>query len=366
MSRLIRIPVPLEERAYDICMADTYAALVPLLKRLGYGPQAWIISHPWLLRRFGSELMPRLERAGWQIRTLTVPESELSKSLSMAQRLIGHLAEGSRLQTPLLLAFGGGVVGDLAGFVAAVFRRGIPYVQLPTTLLAQVDSAIGGKVGVDLPAAKNAVGAFYQPALVFDHLGLLRHLPPRQRRSGLSEIIKYAAIADPELWTFLERRLDDCLAGQPDADRVMVSRCSRIKAKVVAQDERDIKGVRTQLNFGHTLGHALEAATGYRRFTHGEAIAVGMACAAQLSLAMELLTPATAERLTRLLARAGLPRRAPGVRLTAVRRALLHDKKFLHGRMRWVLWRGIGHVAVRDDVPTGLIWRTIRRHLTDR
>jgi 3-dehydroquinate synthase len=360
---MITIGVKLGERSYRICLANSYQPLPRLLARLGHGRLAWVISHRFLLSRFGSELLGPFRRARWEIHTITVPESERSKSLPVAQRVIQQLAARARVRALLLLAFGGGVVGDLTGFVAAVFRRGVPYAQLPTTLLAQVDSAIGGKVGVDLPLAKNAVGAFHQPVLVFDHLGTLRHLPPRQRRSGLSEIIKYAAIADPVLWAFLEHRLADCLAGRPHADRVMVERCSRIKARLVSEDEREAQGIRTQLNFGHTLGHALEAATGYQRLTHGEAIAVGMVCAAQMSVEMGLLKRADALRLERLLSRAGLPTRAAGVSIGAVRRALMHDKKFLSGRPRWVLLNGIGRTVVSEEIPAKLMWGAIRRHL---
>jgi len=266
----------------------------------------------------------------------------------------------------VLFAFGGGVIGDLVGFVAAVFRRGIPYVQLPTTLLAQVDSAIGGKVGVDLPFAKNLVGAFYQPRLVFNHLGMLRTLPLRQRRSGLAEIIKYAVIADPTLFRFLEQHLEVGLAGELGFLRIVVERCCRIKARVVAHDERESIGLRTQLNFGHTLGHALEAATGYRRFTHGEAIAIGMACASRLSTALGLMPLADHTRLLRLLGATGLPTHASGIRLAAVKQALRYDKKFVRGQIRWVLPTRIGEVMVSESVPTSLMWRVIRQHVCDR
>jgi len=218
-------------------------------------------------------------------------------------------------------------------------------------------------VGVDLPAGKNLVGAFYQPQLVVNNLAVLKSLPLRQRRSGLSEVIKYGAIADPALFRYLETRLEDCLAGRPAADRLMVERCARIKARVVSQDERETKDIRTQLNFGHTLGHALEAATGYRRYTHGEAIAIGMAYASALSVALGLMPRRDHDRLVRLFERAGLPVRASRVRSEAVRRAMGHDKKFTRGRMRWVLPVRIGRVITTDTVPPALVWRLLRRAL---
>ena len=358
------IRVSLGERSYPIYLADSYRLLPHALRRAGLPPWGVVVSHASLLKRFGHELLAPLRRAGWRLDVITVQESERAKSWASAERVLRLLAARTAMRAPVLLAFGGGVVGDLTGFVAAIFRRGVPYVQLPTTLLAQVDSAIGGKVGVDLPEAKNAVGAFYQPRLVFSHLKLLRHLPRRQRRSGLSEIIKYAAIADPHLFAFLEERLPACLLGALRVDRVMVDRCSRIKARVVARDERDTRGIRAALNFGHTLGHALETATGYRRFTHGEAIAIGMACASQLSVRLGLLPAADHARLLRLLSRAELPTTAGGISRSAIRSALARDKKFVQGAMRWVLLRRIGKAVVSESVPNALMREVIGEYVT--
>ena len=359
------IRVSLGPRSYPICLDRSYARLPRLLEDLQLGPDAVVVSHRSLLDRFGPSLIGPLRKAGWSVEALTVPESELSKSYETAERLMRQLVGLTRMRAPLLIAFGGGVIGDLTGFVAAVFRRGIPYVQVPTTLLAQVDSAIGGKVGVDLPSAKNMVGAFYQPRAVFNHLDIVRTLPVRQRRSGLSEIIKYAAIADPPLFRFLEREMGACLELSPRAVRLMVERCCRIKARVVGLDERETRGLRTQLNFGHTLGHALETVTGYRRFTHGEAIAVGMACASSLSVEQGLLPRREHERLLRLLEEAGLTTRTSGVCLEELRQALRYDKKFIHGAVRLVLLRGVGRVVVSEAVPTDALWRAIRRHVAE-
>jgi 3-dehydroquinate synthase len=270
------------------------------------------------------------------------------------------------MRAPLLLAFGGGVVGDLTGLAAAVFRRGVPYVQLPTTLLAQVDSAIGGKVGVDLPAGKNLVGAFYQPRLVWNNTRLLASLPPRQRRSGLSEIIKYGAMADARLFAYVEQRLDDCLALKPAAVAYLVRRCAAIKADIVSRDERETTALRATLNFGHTLGHALEAATAYRRWTHGEAIAIGMCAAAALSAALGQCAPATAQRLQRLIAAAGLPTIARNLALEPVWQALRQDKKFIHGRPRWVILKKIGQVVVTERVAEAATRQVVRQYVRAR
>ena len=250
---LTSVPVRLGDRSYPIVIADSYNQLPRWLNERDLPKHAWVVSHPHLLATHGGGLVPFLRRSGWHVETLTVPESETSKTFAVAQRLIDTLSRKSMMRIPLLMAFGGGVIGDLTGFVAAVFRRGVPYVQLPTTLLGQVDSAIGGKVGIDLPHGKNLVGAFYQPRLVWNNLALLQTLPMRQRRSGLAEVIKYGAIHGGSLWTFLESHIDSCLAFTPAALRYMVEHSSRIKARIVSRDEREERGDRLSLNFGHTI-----------------------------------------------------------------------------------------------------------------
>ena len=357
------IRVALGERSYAIHIADSYRKLPDALASLRLPTQGWVISHRRLLERHGRELLGVLARAGWRMQTLCVPERESSKSLAMAQRVIGQLSRTPLMRVPVLVAFGGGVVGDLTGFVAAILRRGVPYVQVPTTLLAQVDSAIGGKVGVDLPQGKNLVGAFYQPRLVWNNVTVLRTLPLRQRRSGLAEVIKYGLIADRALFEFLEEHLAACLRLAPRAVRVMVERSCRIKASIVSRDERETGHLRARLNFGHTLGHALEAATHYRRWTHGEAIAIGMCAAAHLSAEAGRLSMAECQRVARLIRAAGLPTRAPGLSRRMVLRALEYDKKFIHGRPRWVLLTGMGRTEVREDLSQASITRVLAHYL---
>jgi len=359
-----QITVPLGERAYRIAVTNTFQTLPRQLAGLRLPSRhGWIISHPELLRRYGAQLAGPLRRAGWTLQTLTVPPSETSKSLATAQRVIGQIARASTMRVPVLFALGGGVVGDLTGFVASAYRRGVPYVQVPTTLLAQVDSAIGGKVGVDLPEGKNLVGQFYHPRLVWNHLGLLSSLPARQRRSGLGEVIKYGVIADAPLFGYLETHIKACLAMAPQAVRVMVERSCRIKARVVGKDERETGTLRAQLNFGHTLGHALEAATAYRRFTHGEAIAIGMCAAAELSVDLGFAKREAFERILGLIQAAGLPTVSRGVALGRVRKALRYDKKFIHGRPRWVILKRLGRVAVSEAVPEEAVLRVLKRYV---
>ena len=357
------IRVSLGGRSYPIVVTDSYRRLPEWLEALQLPRHAWVVSHRPLLRRYGAELLGPLRRAGWIVETLTVPEAESSKSLAMARRLIGQLSRRAAMRVPLLVAFGGGVVGDLTGFVAAVFRRGVPYVQVPTTLLAQVDSAIGGKVGVDLPQGKNLIGAFYQPRFVCNNVAVLRSLPMRQRRSGLAEVIKYGVITDRRLFAFVEQHLEACLRLEPRALRVMIERSCRTKAFIVSRDEREAGSLRAQLNFGHTLGHALEAATGYRRWTHGEAIAIGMCAATALSVETGRLPEAEGRRIVRLIEAAGLPIRAQEVNARAVRRAMRHDKKFLHGRPRWVLPARIGRVVVTEAVQETAVRRMLSRYI---
>jgi 3-dehydroquinate synthase len=218
-------------------------------------------------------------------------------------------------------------------------------------------------VGVDLPHGKNLIGAFYQPALVWNNVSLLHTLPLRQRRSGLAEVIKYGVIADPALLAFLERHLTACLDLEPRAVRVMVERSCAIKARVVSRDERETRGLRAQLNFGHTVGHALEAASRYRRWTHGEAIAIGMCAAARLGVDVGLCRAVEAERLVRVIRAVGLPTRAWGISRRAVMRALRYDKKFIHGRPRWVLPRRIGAVVVTEAVPESVVRRVLNEHV---
>ena len=357
--------VALGERSYPIMIADSYRALPAALARLSLPRDGWVISHEMLLARHGPAFLQPLRRQGWSLRIMRVPVSESSKSLMVAERVLTQLSKEAAMRVPVLFAFGGGVVGDLTGFVAAVFRRGVPYVQVPTTLLAQVDSALGGKVGVDLPHAKNLLGAFHHPRLVWNNVTVLQSLPLRQRRSGLAEVIKYGVMADARLFAYLEGHMPACLELEPRAVRVMVERSCAIKARVVSRDERETRGLRAQLNFGHTIGHALEAATQYRRWTHGEAIAIGMCAAAQLAVEADLCHTDDAGRIIRLIRAAGLPTQASGVSRRTVLKALQYDKKFIHGRPRWVLPRRIGSVVVTEAVPASLVRRVLAQTLSE-
>ena len=361
---VVRVSIP--GREYPIVIGHRHLRTLPAwIRTLKLGRHPVVITNATVWARCGVEL-GRVLRAGGlpPAGVVTVPDSEQSKSLAVLGRVLNRLAGldgiGRRL---FVLALGGGVVGDLAGLAAALYRRGIPSVQLPTTLLAQVDSAIGGKTAVDLAAGKNLVGAFYQPRLVFTELAWLDGLPGRQGISGFSEIIKAAMIRDPALFRLLSRRRTALLARQPAALQVVVARAARIKAQVVARDERETSGLRMILNFGHTIGHAIEAATQYRGpYTHGEAVAIGMSVAAAIARELGVCPAGPAQQLNDLLEAYGLPTRARKVKPSAVLAALGHDKKVRAGRLRWVLPTRIGHVIVTPDVPSALV----RRIVTER
>jgi 3-dehydroquinate synthase len=316
----------LKGRAYDIIIGSRIISRLPgLLNRLNLGRDAYVITNPFLKKKFGGGLKRVLENAGYSVRLKTVPDSEKAKSLKTASLILADLAAYDRKRKIFIIALGGGVVGDLSGLVASFYRRGIPYIQVPTTLLAQIDSSIGGKAAVDLPEGKNLVGAFYQPRLVLSDIRFLLSLNRRQIASGMAEAIKYGCIKDKNLFEYLEKNTPRPTEA---ALRYIVERCSRIKAGIVERDEKETRGLRTLLNFGHTIGHAIESATGYARLNHGEAIAIGMLAAAGISLRLKMLSTPELKRIEALTKKAGLPVKIRGVPLKAVIKAHYHDKKF--------------------------------------
>jgi len=297
-----------------------------------------------------------LVKAGFEPVLITVPAGESAKSLKSVQSCYDQLALHKLERKSFIVALGGGVVGDLAGFVAATYLRGIPFVQVPTTLLAQVDSSVGGKTGVNLKAGKNLVGAFYQPRLVLCDLDALKPLPEREFRAGLAEIIKYGIIADAKLFARLERDLPKILKRDSKALSEIIARCCEIKAEIVSQDETE-SGLRAILNFGHTIGHAIENSSGYGKFLHGEAISIGQVAAATLSHKIFGLSERDVERIENLFKRAGLPVQ---IKLNSTQRkklfnAMKLDKKVSGGEIKFVLAKRIGRVAWGQKVPSASI-----------
>jgi 3-dehydroquinate synthase len=343
--------------AYEVhCGAGILRRAGSLLSRFKDLTGVYILASPTVWNECGRGVMRALTRHK-PLKIILFDDSESSKDLQTIEALTRQLILAGADRRAAIVAVGGGVVGDVAGFAAASYLRGVRLIHIPTTLVAQVDSSIGGKTGVNLEEGKNLVGAFYPPKLVVTDPELLLTLPHREYRSGLYEVIKYALIADPELFTFLERRMLALLRRDADALAWVIARCIRIKADVVARDERE-GGLREILNFGHTLGHALEAATKYRRFRHGEAIAWGMIYATLLGVATNRFKEADATRFIRLIASVGPLPRLSGIRASQLRRILAGDKKSRGGQERWVLPRRIGKVKWGVELPWTLVSRT--------
>ena len=292
-----------------------------------------------------------MERAGIPTHLFFIPSGEQSKTLETAERIYTWLAGLKAERGHLILAVGGGVVGDLAGFVAATFLRGIPYAQVPTTLLAMMDASIGGKTAVDLPQGKNLVGAFYQPRFVLADVSALRTLPERELNSGWAEALKHGLIMDESLLSTFESQRESIRSLEPEIATDVIRRSMAIKAAVVSKDEKETLGIRVLLNYGHTIGHGLEAATGYSQYLHGEAVSVGMVGAAKIGCDVGLMPASDVERQRSVLADYGLPLHARGVDPDRVLDAMRSDKKTAAGAIRWVLLDGIGSATTRNDVP---------------
>jgi 3-dehydroquinate synthase len=291
-----------------------------------------------------------LQEAGAQIDILVVEAGEQSKDGEVAADLWEQLLDQGADRQTIVVALGGGVVGDLAGFVAATFTRGLRFVQIPTTLLAQVDSSVGGKVGINLPGGKNMVGAFWQPRGVLIDVNVLQSLPVREYRAGLAEVVKYGVIQDAEFFAYLETNIG--LVNERDSATLtyIVERCCRLKADVVEQDEREETGLRSILNYGHTFGHAFEAATGYEKLLHGEGVAIGMMCAARLAERMGRVDEAFIERQRKLLEGLGMALDVPDVDRDELIEFMFRDKKVERGKLRFVLPTRLGHVELVRDV----------------
>lgn len=337
---------------------DILPALPRALADLGLSGTAFVVGDEHVLPLFGDRVRALLEDAGWSVRARAVPAGEGSKSLACASELWDWLVSERAERRDTVLALGGGVVGDLAGWVAATYLRGLNLVQIPTTLVAQVDAGIGGKTGIDHSRGKNLIGSFYPPRLTFVDTALLSTLPPREMTSGWAEVIKTALIADAALFDYLLERAEALKRLEPDPLTHVVGRCAAIKLEVVTEDPRET-GRRAILNYGHTIGHGVEAAAGYGALLHGEAIAVGLHAAARIAQEMGILLPEVAARQADALDRFGLPRSAPGVDADRVMDAMRLDKKVVAGGMRFVLLRDVGVPELRADVPPALVRRAV-------
>lgn len=358
------IKVNLKEQPYNIVIGTRIIKLLgKFLHKLDIGSDAYIITNAAIKNRYGKILEKILRQSKINAKFKSVPDTEKSKSMKTAFSVIKDIASFDKKIRLFIVAFGGGVVGDLAGFVASIYKRGIPYIQVPTTLLAQVDSGIGGKTAVDLTEGKNLIGTFYQPRLVFSDIEFLKTLNIRQIRTGLAEVIKYGVIKDPRLFTYLEKNYPDILNLKPQALEFIVKRSSSIKAEIVQQDEKEKKGVRTILNFGHTIGHALERAADYKKYTHGEAIALGMLIASDLSKNLKLINAKIQQRIENIIKAVGLPTTIKKASLEEIIKAHYHDKKFIGHENRFVLLKGIGKTVIVKNISLQNIRGVLRKRL---
>lgn len=346
------IQVQLGERSYPIRIQPG------LLDHLGAearraapsAHRAVVVTDRTVGRLYGARAERALVRAGYPCDRITIPVGESNKTLATASRVIDRLVALGADRRTLIVALGGGVTGDLAGFVAACYMRGIPFLQAPTSTLAQVDAGVGGKVAVDHPKAKNLIGAFWQPQAVIVDPELLRTLPEREYRAGLAEVVKSGVIANPALFGWLEKNVEAILARRPAAVLACIVGAAGFKAAVCSRDERET-GERVVLNYGHTVGHAIETVTGYRRYRHGEAVSIGMDAEARLAERIGLCPSGLVGRQRELLLRLGLPVRSDVRLARRLLRAMKHDKKARAGRMRFVLPVKLGAVRVVTDVP---------------
>ena len=340
------VPVELGERSYRILIDHGLLSRTgTVLQEVGCKGKVGVITDRNLARHHLKPLLRSLRRAGFDAVSLILPPGERTKSLRTIARILDTLAQAKFERRSTLVALGGGVIGDLTGFAAAIYLRGIPFVQIPTSLVAQVDSSVGGKTGVDHRLGKNLIGAFHQPRCVIIDLTTLRTLPAREWIAGLAEVIKYGVIADETFFEFLDRDIERILHYDEHAVSMIIKRSCEIKAQVVAEDERE-SDRRRVLNFGHTIGHALEAISGYRGLVHGEAVGIGMVQEADIARHLGLCGMDVVERIRRLVRAAGLPYDMPNAPFSRLWNAMQSDKKVLHGTVYCVLPSRIGDVAI--------------------
>ncbi|CCO08866.1 3-dehydroquinate synthase [Desulforamulus hydrothermalis] len=356
-----KINLALGERSYPIYLEDGG------LNRLGYYLQqlplekkALLITDSNVYPLYGEKVAAVMRQAGFQVAVARVPAGEQAKTLEQAARLYDLAFDAGLDRSCPVVALGGGVVGDLAGFVAATYMRGVPFIQVPTTLLAQVDSSVGGKVAVNHPRGKNIIGAFYQPRLVLIDVATLQTLPARQLKAGLAEVIKYGVIWDGEFFQWLENNGVRLLAQDRDALQYVIETCCRIKAAVVEQDETE-QGRRAILNYGHTVGHAVEALTGYDAFLHGEAVAIGMVIAARMAVQQGLLGYREYHRIKQLIALAELPAELPAdLAHRDILQSIYHDKKVKGDQLVFILPQQIGRVGIYRDIDEKSVMRALK------
>ena len=349
------VHVSLAERSYDIQIGSGNLASCGVWLSQVLEPSRCVVITDENVRSYAETVASSLNNSGSATDILTLAPGESTKSVASAGEVWEQLLAVGADRRSSVVAVGGGVIGDLAGFVAATFARGISFAQVPTTLLAQVDSSVGGKTGINLSAAKNMVGSFWQPRAVILDTQVLNTLPDRDYRSGLAEVVKYGVILDAEFFGFLEQHVDEINARDSATLQHVVGRCCQLKADVVAEDELELTGRRAVLNYGHTFAHAFEAITGYGELLHGEAVSIGMECAARLARSLGRIDDQFTQRQTKLLTALQLPIETPAADADQLVSLMKHDKKTEHGRLRFVLPTRLGHVELVDGIDVASV-----------
>lgn len=362
MKSVIRVELP--QQSYEIAIATGGLDDVGVwMSRLKLGKKVLLVSNPVIFKKYGERAIAALKLVGYEVSYCILPAGERYKTLKSIQKIYDIALENRLERSSTMVALGGGVIGDMTGFAAASWLRGINVVQIPTSLLAMVDSSVGGKTGVNHPQGKNLIGAFHQPRFVLIDPLVLKTLPTREFRAGMAEVIKYGIIWDAELFAKLEasKRLDQLRYVSEDLLQNILASSCQAKADVVSQDEKE-SGLRAILNYGHTIGHAVESLTGYKLVNHGEAVAIGMVAAGQIAVKLQMLKPEEAQRQDALILKTGLPTKLPiSLDIEAIIDTLQTDKKVKDGKVRFVLPKKIGEVTITDQVPADVIRQVLQQ-----
>lgn len=355
-----KVTVSLGERSYEIVIGSgTLSGIGERMAAFGFSPSIAVVSNPAVFGLYGEAVTRSLAGAGFDCSTILVPDGEEYKDYFWTYHILTGLLKKRLDRNCCVVALGGGVIGDMTGFAASLYMRGIHFVQIPTTLLAQVDSSVGGKTGVNHPAGKNMIGTFYQPRLVWTDISTLRTIPRRELLCGIAEIIKYGVIWDAGLFGVLEEQRDPILDLSPDVTGYLIRRSCEIKAEVVSRDERE-SGLRAILNFGHTVGHAVETESGYSKYMHGEAVAMGMCAAARLSEALGVMAGSHAGRIESVVKAYGLPYELPkDMNADKLISLMSMDKKAVAGDIKFILPKSIGSVIIQKGVDMAALKRIL-------
>lgn len=351
-----KIRVDLDDRSYSIVIGDKCIEDIgSILEKFEFSNKMAIVSNPLIFDLYGEKVSGSIKDSGFELSEIIIPDGEGYKSLLWVENIYSEMLKARLDRKSVLIALGGGVIGDITGFAAATYMRGIDFVQIPTTLLAQVDSSVGGKTGVNHMLGKNMIGAFWQPRTVLIDIDTLRTLPRREFLSGLAEVIKYGVIYDEEFFDFLEENRDAILKLDKDALTHMIRRSCEIKSEVVSKDERE-SGLRAILNYGHTVGHAIETVTGYKKYFHGEAVAIGMHIEAKLSQSMGFISTKQVNRIKKMIESYDLPAEMPkDIESNNLFEVMQIDKKTVLGKLRFILPEKIGAVKIHEGISRGNI-----------